>query len=230
MNAAELKTWRKELRAELIARRLAANPAERSAWNDAISNHLERAFQNLARGVVVFCWPHKNEFDARFLVRKLRQRGAVTALPVVVAPKTPLIFREWHPGVKMANGVLDIPYPAQSREVVPDTVLLPMNGFDEEGHRLGYGGGYFDRTLASLNKKPLVIGVTYELARLATIHPQAYDLPMDFIVTEHGVYERSSGKIELLACRGQNYEPGPYSSSACYAHEIAPDYLGGEKG
>ncbi|HVS27182.1 MAG TPA: 5-formyltetrahydrofolate cyclo-ligase [Burkholderiales bacterium] len=226
MNTAELKTWRKELRAELIARRLAANPAERSAWNDAISNHLERAFPNLARGVVVFCWPHKNEFDARFLMRKLRERGAVTALPVVVAPKTPLIFREWHPGVKMANGVLDIPYPAQSSEVVPDTVLLPMNGFDEEGYRLGYGGGYFDRTLASLNKKPLVIGVTYELARLATIHPQAYDLPMDFIVTERGVYERGSGKIELLARRGQKYKPGPYSSP----HEIAPDYFGGEKG
>ena len=217
MNAAELKTWRKELRAELIARRLAANPAELHAWNEAIHRHIDRAFPNLARGVVAFCWPHKNEFDARFLMRDLRERGAVTALPVVVAPKTPLIFREWHPGIKLASGALDIPYPAQSPEVVPDSVLLPMNGFDEAGYRLGYGGGYFDRTLAGLNEKPLVIGVTYELAKLATIHPQAYDLPMDFIVTERGVYERSSGKIELLGRHGQKYEPGPYSSPACKA-------------
>ncbi|MGH8744639.1 MAG: 5-formyltetrahydrofolate cyclo-ligase [Burkholderiales bacterium] len=229
MNADELKTWRKELRAELIARRLAANPSELLAWNEAIRHHIDRAFPNLARGVVAFCWPHKSEFDARFLMRDLRERGAVTALPVVVAPKTPLIFREWHPGVKLAKGTLDIPYPVHSPEVVPDSVLLPMNGFDEAGYRLGYGGGYFDRTLAGLNKKPLVIGVTYELARLATIFPQTYDLPMDFIVTERGVYERSSGKIELLARRGQKPEPGPYSSPACYAHEIAPDYFNGEK-
>jgi 5,10-methenyltetrahydrofolate synthetase len=137
----------------------------------------------------------------------------------VAAPKTPLIFREWHPGVKMAKGVYDIPYPVESPEVIPNTVLVPMNGFDEQGHRLGYGGGYFDRTLASLKKHPCVIGVTYELARVPTIQPQSYDIPMDYIVTECGVYERSSGKIELLTRHGQKFEPGQYNSHACYARD-----------
>jgi 5-formyltetrahydrofolate cyclo-ligase len=198
MDIAQLKAWRKQLRAELIARRLAANREERARWNEAISSHLLRAFPNLGHGVVAFCWPHQNEFDARFLMHELRKRGALTALPVVVATKTPLIFCEWHPGAKMAKGVYDIPYPVESPEVMPDTILVPMNGFDEQGHRLGYGGGYFDRTLVSLKKHPCVIGVSYELARVPTIQPQSYDIPMDYIVTERGVYERSSGKIELL--------------------------------
>lgn len=229
MDIAQLKAWRKQLRAELIARRLAANPEERASWNKAIGSHLLRAFPNLAHGVVAFCWPHQNEFDARFLMHELRNRGALTALPVVAAPKTPLIFREWHPGVKIAKGVYDIPYPVDSPEVIPNTVLVPMNGFDEQGYRLGYGGGYFDRTLASLKKHPCVIGVTYELARVPTIQPQSYDIPMDYIVTECGVYERSSDKIELLTRYGQKFEPGQYNSPACYAHEIAPDYFGGKK-
>ena len=160
MDTGQIKAWRKQLRSELIARRLAANPEERASWNKAISSHLLRAFPNLGHDVVAFCWPHQNEFDARFLMHELRKRGAITALPVVVAPKTPMIFREWHPGVKMAKGVYDIPYPVESPEVIPNTVLVPMNGFDEQGHRLGYGGGYFDRTLASLQKHPCVIGVT----------------------------------------------------------------------
>ncbi|MGH8750618.1 MAG: 5-formyltetrahydrofolate cyclo-ligase [Burkholderiales bacterium] len=226
MDPAQLKNWRKRMRAELVAKRQAVNAEERMRWNAALSIHLERAFPNLARGVVAFCWPHQGEFDARFLIKKLRTRGAAAALPVVIAPRTPLIFRQWHPGVKMANGALDIPYPAESGEVVPDTVLLPMNGFDEQGFRLGYGGGFFDRTLASLPKKPLVIGVTYELARLATIHPQPYDIPMDYIATERGVYAVSESKIELLA----RHTPEPeraYSSPVCYA---PPDYFGGGKG
>ncbi|HMJ50285.1 MAG TPA: 5-formyltetrahydrofolate cyclo-ligase [Burkholderiales bacterium] len=229
MDDAQLKAWRKQLRAELIAKRLVVSPEDRASWNEAIGEHVLCAFPNLAKGVVAFCWPHRNEFDARFLMRELRKRGAITALPVVVAPKTPMIFREWYPGVKTAKGVYDIPYPVESAELAPDTILVPMNGFDEHGHRLGYGGGYFDRTLASLKKHPCIIGVTYELARIPTIEPQSYDIPMDYIVTERGVYERSDGKIELLSRHGQNAEPGQYSSPPCYAKEISPDYFGGKK-
>jgi 5,10-methenyltetrahydrofolate synthetase len=74
--------------------------------------------------------------------------------------------------------------------VLPDHVVLPMNGWDESGYRLGYGAGYFDRTLASLRRKPLVIGVSYELARMPTIHAQSWDIPMDWVVTERGRYRR----------------------------------------
>ena len=153
MDADSLKAWRKKERERLIAARLAIAPAALETWRERIDGFLERSFPGLARSRVAFCWPVKNEYDARHLARTLRSRGALTALPAIVAPRSPLVFREWHPGIALAKGPLDIPFPASSPEVIPDVVLLPMNGWDAKGYRLGYGGGYFDRTLASLGKK-----------------------------------------------------------------------------
>jgi 5,10-methenyltetrahydrofolate synthetase len=157
--------------------------------------HLERSFPALAGAKLAFCWPIRGEYDARHLARTLRARGALTALPVIVAPRTPLAFREWHPGVALATGPLGIAYPVDSAAVVPDALLLPMNGWDGAGHRLGYGGGYFDRTLAAFAARPLVIGVSYEMARIATIHPQSWDVPVDWLVTERGVYRREDSGL-----------------------------------
>lgn len=228
MQPAELITWRKSLRSELLARRQAV-PAERlHAWRLAIDRHLQFGFPGLAKGVVAFCWPIRNEYDARHLVHRLRGQGATAALPVVLAPKAPLVFREWHPGVEMTLGKLDIPYPKAGAELAPDTVLLPMNGFDQRGYRLGYGGGFFDRTLASLRaRKPVVIGVSFELAAIDTIHPQPWDIPMDYVVTERGVYRRDDGKLLYLGVPG-NAKGSSLSSPVCYADEIAPGYFGEE--
>jgi 5,10-methenyltetrahydrofolate synthetase len=225
MQHAELMAWRKALRDELLARRLAVPAEQLHAWRLAMDRHLHYGFPGLARGVVAFCWPIRNEYDARHLLHRLRQRGAVAALPVVVAPKAPLIFREWHPGTRMSLGKLDIPYPEAGAELVPNTVLLPMNGFDREGYRLGYGGGFFDRTLESLGgAKPLVIGVSFELAAIDTIHPQPWDVPMDYVVTERGVYRRDADKLAFL---GVPREPRvELSSPVCYAADIAPGYFG----
>jgi 5,10-methenyltetrahydrofolate synthetase len=217
VDADSLKTWRKAERERLIAARLAIAPATLENWRERIDGFLERAFPGLARSRVAFCWPVKNEYDARHLARTLRSRGALTALPAIVAPKSPLVFREWHPGIALAKGPLDIPFPASSPQVIPEVVLLPMNGWDAQGYRLGYGGGYFDRTLASLGRKPVTIGVSYELARLDSIHPQAWDIPVDYVVTERGVYRRDAGELVFLG------EPEPGSgvlfSPVCYADE-----------
>lgn len=221
MDPALLKSWRRSERERLISARVAIAPEILDSWRRRIDGFLERSFPGLARCRLAFCWPIKGEYDARHLARTLRERGALTALPVVVAPKTPLIFREWHPGVQLARGALDIPFPINSPEVTPDAVLLPMNGWDRQGYRLGYGAGFFDRTLASLAKKPLVAGISYELAKLDTIHPQAWDLPMDYVVTERGVYRRDPEGLAFLG------EPDPGSgtlaSPVCYADE---DYFG----
>jgi 5,10-methenyltetrahydrofolate synthetase len=144
----------------------------------------------------------------------------LTALPVVVAPRTPLIFREWHPGVPLAKGALDIPYPVDSREIVPQAVLLPMNGWDSGGYRLGYGAGFFDRTLASLAQRPVVIGVSYEQAHLDTIHPQSWDIPVDYLVTERGVYRRDPEGLAYLGEPQAGDDPSVLSSPVCYAGEI----------
>ncbi|HZQ73110.1 MAG TPA: 5-formyltetrahydrofolate cyclo-ligase [Burkholderiales bacterium] len=224
MEPEELKRWRKAERERLIGARLALTQEEVESVRGRIDRHLERAFPGLGRGTVAFCWPIKNEYDARHLARALRERGARTALPVVVAPRQPLAFREWHPGVRLARGVMDIPYPADSETLVPDAVLLPMNGWDAKGYRLGYGGGFFDRTLASLAKRPVTVGVAYELARMATIHPQAWDLPMDYVVTERGIYRRDPEGLAFLGAPEPS-GPGALASPVCYADE---DYFKGK--
>src|SRR3954471_15753207 len=139
----DLKLWRSAERKRLIAARTALSPDVLENWRLRIDRALELSFPGLATCRLAFCWPIKGEYDARHFARTLRERGALTALPVVVAPKQPLIFREWHPGVHLANGPLDIPFPDASPEVVPSGVLLPMNGWDRQGYRLGYGGGFF---------------------------------------------------------------------------------------
>ena len=216
MDLKELKAWRKAERTRLIAVREALPAQSVERMRHAIDSHLERGFPGLRSATLAFCWPIRNEYDARHLAKTLREAGALTALPVVVAPKTPLVFREWHPGVALAEGPLGIPYPVDSRALAPRAVLLPMNGWDMQGYRLGYGGGFFDRTLASLKERPLVIGVTYEMARMQTIHPQPWDVPLDYVVTERGVYRRDASELVFLGA------PGPTSDMAspvCYADE-----------
>lgn len=239
----EIKAWRKARRAELIARREAADRAARQEWNARMTERLIAGFPALAGRIVAFCWPYRSEFDARFAVRHWRERGTTAALPEVVAKATPLRFRKWWPGAPTRPGVYDIPVPDATDVVVPHAAIVPMNGFDEQGYRLGYGGAFFDRTLAALAPRPLAIGVAYELARLATIFPQPHDIPMDFVVTEAAIY-RAGGKAlvpiapercaaesaTLLAARDAAatgaLPAAGYSSPACYAHEVAPDYFG----
>ena len=229
MDAPALKAWRTAERERLIAARLALDAATLRRYRAAIDAHLERTFPGLATSKVAFCWPIRNEYDARHLARTLRGRGALTALPVVVAPRAPLEFRLWTPGDALSKGPLGIPYPAAGDAVLPEVALVPMNGFDAHGFRLGYGGGYFDRTLGALaaqGNKPVAIGVAYEAARLETIHPQHYDVPMDYVVTERGAYQRCDGRLEILQAPAPAATGPGYSSPACEAHLVAPDYFG----
>jgi 5,10-methenyltetrahydrofolate synthetase len=133
-------------------------------------------------------WPFQGEFDPRHAMRHFRDRGATAALPEVVQRAAPMQFRSWWPGVHMARGVYDIPVPVGTALVVPQALLIPPVGFDAQGFRLGYGGGFYDRTLASLPPRPLTIGVAFELARVDSIRPQPFDLAMDYVVTERGIF------------------------------------------
>jgi 5,10-methenyltetrahydrofolate synthetase len=191
----DLNQWRKEQRTLLIARRTASTPAERSAWNDAILAHLRAGFPALQGLVLGFCWPYKGEVDPRPLVLGLRERGCRAVLPAVLGKGLPLEFREWWPGAPMRAGALGIPFPDGTPVLVPDAVLVPPVGFSDQGWRLGYGGGYFDRTLAALSPQPLKICVAHELSRVPTIHPQPHDVPMDFVVTEAGIHAVGDGAM-----------------------------------
>ncbi len=197
-----LAQWRKVMRAELVARRMAAPDAVRREWSFGISRLLMQALPVRAGMVVGFCWPMKAEYDARPLMRLLRQRGVRSALPVIVQRAEPLIFRFWEPGVPMQRGPMDIAFPEASPQVRPDVLLVPLVGFGRAGDRLGYGGGYFDRTLASMEPRPLSIGVGFELSRMETSFPQPHDVPLDAIVTEAGLHWRAHNCLEEVTARG----------------------------
>jgi 5-formyltetrahydrofolate cyclo-ligase len=183
-----IQAWRKAERARLIDRRMTTPLAERRTWSAMIEQHLDQLIAERTPRTIGFYWPFKAEFDPRPLVRRLLANGSQAALPVVLAPKTAMEFRLWHPDAAMAIGVYDIPYPEERNIVTPDLVLAPLVGFDAEKYRLGYGGGYFDRTLAVLQPRPFAIGIGFEFARLATVEPQPHDLAMDAIVTEAGIF------------------------------------------
>lgn len=137
--------------------------------------------------MIGFYWPFKGEYDPWAPARSLLEQGVRLALPVVFEKARPLIFREWWPGIRMMAGVWDIPVPADGDAVLPDTLLVPLLGFDEGRYRLGYGGGYYARTLAAMPKRQFAIGLGFEVSRLATIHPQPHDIPMDLFITEQQV-------------------------------------------
>jgi 5-formyltetrahydrofolate cyclo-ligase len=178
--------WRRALRREMAMRRAALSDAEHAARSARIVGH---ALAVLARPqVAAFCWPIKHEPDLRALLAIWRESGGRAALPVVVAENTPLRFREWTPDSRLEDDRYGIPTPAAGDWLNPDLILLPLNGFDGAGYRLGYGGGYFDRTLAALTHRPLAVGVGFELNRVDSIRPQAHDQRLDWIITEEGAF------------------------------------------
>jgi 5,10-methenyltetrahydrofolate synthetase len=206
---AELLAWRKAERKRLIERRLAAPPADHARWSAALEARLLAALPFGAGWVVGLCWPYQGEFDARPLAAQLRSRGARLALPVVVAKGQPLEFREWWPGVAMAVGAYELPVPADTGRLVPDALLVPPVGIGASGDRLGYGGGFFDRTLAALEPTPITVAHAFELSRIPTTHPQWHDVLMDFVATEARLEASAGGRLEPIEpalCRSRILE------------------------
>ena len=186
-DAADIRLWRKAERTVLLDRRVAMPESSRAAHSERITAALHEVLAPTGNTLVGFYWPFKREYDLRPVVRTLHADGVRLALPVVVAKARPLVFRLWHPGAAMVLGVWNIPYPAEGDPVLPDVLLVPLLGFDRQGYRLGYGGGFYDRTVAAMPSRPRLIGIGFELGRLPTIHPQPHDIRMDLVVTERGV-------------------------------------------
>ena len=170
----------------MIARRMALPADTHAALSAAVRGRLDAAFPALAERVVGFCWPVQNEPDLRPFVAELIARGGRVVLPVVVRAGAPLAFREWWPDQPLVPDRYDIPTPTDGDFLVPQTLLLPVNAVDAAGYRLGYGGGFFDRTLAALAPRPMTIGVGFDFQRVPSIFPQAHDQPLDAMVTESG--------------------------------------------
>ncbi|MBZ9810268.1 5-formyltetrahydrofolate cyclo-ligase [Mesorhizobium sp. BR1-1-9] len=176
--------WRKAERKRLIDERLAIDAEERNARSLRIASVLDLAVGRVSGRIVSGYWPFRGEPDLRNWAINVIERGGRIALPVVIKKGWPLEFRIWRPGDPLERGVWNILVPSHGPAVQPDVVIAPVVGFDEANYRLGYGGGFFDRTLAAAPRRPLVVGVGYARSRIRTIYPQPHDIPMDAIVTD----------------------------------------------
>jgi 5,10-methenyltetrahydrofolate synthetase len=182
-------TQRAALRRARIAARMALSATEHQQLSQQIEAHLQTLLARHRPRTLGFCWPYRAEFDCRPLVTRLLAADSSlrAALPVVCAADQTMEFRSWTADSVMQPDRYGILYPSAGQTLIPDVLLIPLNAFDAQGYRLGYGSGYFDRTLAKLDPAPLTIGIGFELARVASIHPASHDIPLDVIVTETGI-------------------------------------------
>jgi 5-formyltetrahydrofolate cyclo-ligase len=179
MNWGQVRCWRKDQRVALVEQRLAIPREDRIRWSSQITLrqlNIKRPHYpdsiGLSRG-----------YDPRAVAQLLHAQHVALALPVVIERRAPLVFRAWHPEARLVSGVWGIPVPADGETVQPAILLVPLVGYDQQAFRLGYGGGFYDRTLATMSPRPFTIGVGSAQALLATIHPQQHDIPMDMIIT-----------------------------------------------
>lgn len=202
--------FRLHLRARALAAREALPDTERRRLTAAVCANLTPLLARLAPRSLAFCWPYRGEADVTGLVADwlAEDERRVAALPVVPGPAAPLQFVRWRPGEALREGAFGIPIPEACVPASPDLVLVPLNAFDAQGFRIGYGGGYFDRTLAAANPAPCTVGVGFELGRVDSIRPAAHDRPLDWLVTEAGVFYCHQGGGRHLNAPGCGKNPG----------------------
>jgi 5-formyltetrahydrofolate cyclo-ligase len=138
--------------------------------------------------IVAGYWPIRDELDCKPVLRRLMDSGQPVCLPVVLGDGLPLELRLWEPAAPLYPSGFGTLAPAEDAPIVdPDVVLMPLLGFDSAGTRLGYGGGYYDRTLAMLRNKPRLVGFAFSVQKLDMIPREAHDIPLDAVVTEKGI-------------------------------------------
>jgi 5-formyltetrahydrofolate cyclo-ligase len=160
--------------------------------SDILIRHFPTSLVPDEPGVISAFFPIGSEIDPLPLLADLREKGHESALPIVAANGEPLVFRCWAPGDDMASGPLGVQEPLESaREVAPDILLIPLLAFDRRGSRLGYGGGFYDRTLERLraNGRPVAVGIAFAGQEVDVVPVAAYDQPLDWIVTEREAIE-----------------------------------------
>lgn len=180
----DVARWRKAERRRLLDARLAISVEARKAKSEQIASRLDLAMGQVSGRIVSSYWPIRGEPDLRNWAIRIIERGGRIALPVVIRKGLPLEFRLWAPGDRLERGIWNILVPSSGLPVQPNVVIAPVVGVDEKNFRLGYGGGFFDRTLAAMAKRPLIVGVGYAASRIRTIYPQPHDISMDVIVTD----------------------------------------------
>lgn len=189
MSSAPLKA---ELRAQSLARRRLESAEAAAAFAARLAAEGERLAREKRPAVVSAYFALPEEASTLPLLKALSRAGFATALPVTGARGTPLTFRLWRPGEPMAKGKMGIGEPLpEAEEVDPDLLFTPLAAFDRAGNRIGYGAGFYDRSLAKLRGKKSIcaIGVAYACQEIPKVPHEAHDERLDFVLTERELIE-----------------------------------------
>ncbi len=194
----DVKDAKKKCRAEAMARRDALYKEIGTPAGERLAENVLATGLIHPGDVVSGFWPMGAEIDLVPLLTKLSGIGCTCVLPVVRKKDTPLIFLEWRPETVMRDAAFGTKEPpADAPERIPNVVLAPLLAFDKEGYRIGYGGGYYDRSLAALRAagSVIVIGVAYAGQEMDAVPHDGFDQPLDWVVTEEGA--RKFGRITV---------------------------------
>ena len=188
-----LQALKKALRTQLVAQREALS--DRAARNEALQRVMRVWLLDRPDTVIGAYWPIKGEFDP--LPALYRWKEAETSaidgkhrrlgLPVVNKQTGTLSFHAWYPGCAMEPDAYGIPKPKDTEVLVPTLLFVPCVGYGIGGYRIGYGGGFYDRTLANLLPKPFTVGLGYTVGFVEDFEPEPHDEPLDAILNENGV-------------------------------------------
>ena len=184
---------KKSLRARLVHERL--HLQDRLARADALQDILRIWLIGRPDTVIGAYWPIKGEFDPLPALHRWKEDGELMdepqrrriGLPVVDKVHKTLTFLAWYPGCPMEEDAYGIPKPKDTELIVPTLLVVPCVGYGPGGYRLGYGGGFYDRTLAALTPRPFTVGVGYAHGWVPWLEPEPHDVPLDAILTEDGV-------------------------------------------
>ena len=181
-----IEAEKQAMRAQARAVRQAVPPGARIRAAEMVAQ-TGLDFLGRAPGVIAGYYPVRSEFDGLPLLRRAAAEGWVTALPVI-AGSAPLQFRRWAIAAPLQPGPFGVPEPAEGDVAVPDVLLVPLLAYDRRGHRLGYGGGHYDRTLAALRTRGRVtaIGLAFDVQEVARVPVGPDDEPLDWILTPPG--------------------------------------------
>ena len=188
MGDAGIEHAKAAMRAKAHAMRDAMWPDRRAEASRAAAAHFFEGVTLTSGQMVAAYWPIRDELDVKPVLTRLMDDGQPVCLPVVVGDGLPLELRLWQPGAALYPSGFGTLAPDELAPIVePDMILMPLLGFDKHGTRLGYGGGYYDRTLTRLTKKPKLVGFAFALQEFDHIPRDSHDVPLDAVVTENGV-------------------------------------------
>jgi 5-formyltetrahydrofolate cyclo-ligase len=184
---------KKTQRQELIEQRL--NMPDRLQRADLLQRVMRIWLVGRTDTMIGAYWPIKGEFDPLPALHRWKEDGELLeqplrrriGLPVVDREKSTLQFHAWYPGCPMEEDAYNIPKPKDTEVIVPTLLFVPCVGYGAGGYRLGYGGGFYDRTLAALQPKPFTVGLGFAQGFLPDLEPEAHDVPLDAILNENGV-------------------------------------------